>query len=160
MSILPPTGPVPPGGFTELLERPFLERRAEKALPPPLETFAGSQRYRKSAPSPSLTASLTSEAPRARVLTGAGHDPADPVWKAAKEFEALMLSEMFTHMFSGIKSDGLFGGGHAEETYRTFLMQSYGESVAENGGIGLAEAVYRDIARTYGGGGRGEDQTS
>ena len=29
-----------------------------------------------------------------------------------------------------------------------------------NGGIGLAEAVYRDIARTYGGGGRGEDQTS
>ena len=48
-------------------------------------------------------------------------------------------------MFSGIKTDGLFGGGHGEEVFRSMMLQEYGKSVAQRGGFGIADAVQRQI---------------
>lgn len=142
---------LPPQGFDALLEKPRLKPLGAKAEPPPLESFARSHGPGRPARS---AANAPNEMPllhtgRAQVLSRRAADPADPLWKAAQEFEALMLTQMFEAMFAGVKSEGLFGGGHAERTYRTFLMHSYGESVVESGGVGIAEAVYRDIAQAY-----------
>ncbi|MBM3546432.1 MAG: chemotaxis protein [Alphaproteobacteria bacterium] len=65
--------------------------------------------------------------------------------KTGQEFESMFLSQMLSHMFSGIKADGLFGGGHAEETYRSLLVDEYGKSISKAGGIGIADQVVRSV---------------
>ncbi len=67
---------------------------------------------------------------------------------AAEEFEAFFLSQVLDSMFKGIKSDGMFGGGHGEAVYRPMMMQEYGKLIAERGGIGLADAVMRELLTT------------
>ena len=65
--------------------------------------------------------------------------------KTAQDFESFFLSQMFSSMFQGVKTDGPFGGGHGEDMFRGMLMQEYGKSVAQKGGIGIADAVYKQI---------------
>jgi Rod binding domain-containing protein len=67
--------------------------------------------------------------------------------KAAEEFEAMFLSQMFGHIFDGIKTDGPFGGGHAEKMYRSLLVDEYGKTMAHAGGIGIADKVMKEILR-------------
>lgn len=61
--------------------------------------------------------------------------------RAAKDFEAVFLSEMMKPMFDGLKSDGMFGGGHAEEIFRSVMIQEYGKMVADTGRVGIADHV-------------------
>ena len=67
--------------------------------------------------------------------------------KAAVDFEGMFLSEMMRPMFEGLKTDGLFGGGHAEEVFRSMMLEHYGKSMARAGGIGLADSVYRTMLK-------------
>jgi flagellar protein FlgJ len=67
--------------------------------------------------------------------------------KTAEDFEAFFLSQTFEQMFSSVAPDALFGGGSAEEAYRSMLFQEYGKAVAKSGGIGLADAVQREILK-------------
>ncbi len=60
---------------------------------------------------------------------------------AAQEFEAVFVSEMIKPMFSGIKTDGLFGGGQAEETFRSMMIQEYGKLISQTGQIGISTHV-------------------
>lgn len=64
---------------------------------------------------------------------------------AAKDFEAVFLSQMLSHMFAGIETDGMFGGGHSEDIYRSMMVQEYGKILAESGGIGLSDALKAEI---------------
>jgi flagellar protein FlgJ len=57
---------------------------------------------------------------------------------AAKDFEAMFISEMMSHMFSGLETDPVFGGGEGEEMFRSLLVQEYGKQMASNKGIGLS----------------------
>jgi len=66
---------------------------------------------------------------------------------AGEEFEAFFIAQMLEHMFNGIKADHPFGGGQGEETYRSLLTQEYGKVVTRNGGIGIADAVAREILK-------------
>lgn len=85
----------------------------------------------------------------ARLSGGAGMPPATPgdagARATARDFEAVFLSAMFKEMFAGLDADGPFGGGYGEEVYRELLADEYAGQVARNGGIGLAEAVYREM---------------
>jgi len=67
--------------------------------------------------------------------------------KAAQEFEAVFLSQMMEHMFKGVRTDGPFGGGKAEDIFRTFMTQEYGKVMAASGGVGIADAVKREMLR-------------
>ena len=58
--------------------------------------------------------------------------------KVGKQFEAQFVSQMFQHMFEGIKTDGIFGGGSGEEMFRSLLIDEYGKMVANKGGAGAA----------------------
>jgi len=66
---------------------------------------------------------------------------------AAENFEAFFLSQSMDSMFQGINSDSLFGGGQSENVYRSLLNQEYAKVAAKSGGIGIADAVQREILR-------------
>jgi Rod binding domain-containing protein len=68
----------------------------------------------------------------------------------AREFERMFLSEMLRPMFEGIETDGMFGGGAAEEVYRPLLIDRYAEQAAASGGVGIADAVLKEILRMQG----------
>lgn len=65
----------------------------------------------------------------------------------AKNFEAMFMTQMLGHMFSGIEQEnGVFGGGHAESMFRPMLLEEYGKMIANRGnGIGLADHVTRSL---------------
>lgn len=65
--------------------------------------------------------------------------------KAAQDFEAMFLSQMLQQMFTGIRSDGLFGGGQGEEMFRSLLIDEYGKDMAKRGGIGIAGAIQSSL---------------
>ena len=74
------------------------------------------------------------------------NDPA-AARKTAEDFEAFYLAQAMDSMFAGINSDALFGGGSSESVYRSLLLQEYAKVAAKNGGIGIADAVQREILR-------------
>lgn len=70
-----------------------------------------------------------------------GNAKLESIDKASKEFEAMFLSEMLNHMFSGIEVDPEFGGGHGEEMFRSLLVNEYGKQISKGPGIGIASKV-------------------
>lgn len=66
---------------------------------------------------------------------------------ASKEFEAVFVSQMLNHMFEGIETDGMFGGGHAEDIYRSMQIQEYGKIITQSGGIGVADAIKAEMIK-------------
>ena len=62
---------------------------------------------------------------------------------AAKDFEAVFLSEMFSHMFEGIKPDAMFGGGQGEKMFSGMIVQQYGKIMANGKGIGIADQLQK-----------------
>ncbi|SMF67887.1 Rod binding protein [Tistlia consotensis] len=75
------------------------------------------------------------------------HASKTQIEKTARDFEGMFLSEMLKPMFEGIKTDGMFGGGQAEDTYRGMLIQEYGKSIAQAGGIGLADEIAQEMLK-------------
>jgi flagellar protein FlgJ len=62
---------------------------------------------------------------------------------AAKDFEAVFISEMMSHMFEGISSDPMFGGGSGEDMFHGMLVQEYGKEMAKGQGIGISDALQK-----------------
>jgi Rod binding domain-containing protein len=67
--------------------------------------------------------------------------------KVAQDFEAFFLAQAMDSMFAGIESDKLFGGGQGENVYKSLLSQEYAKVAAKSGGVGIADAVQREIIR-------------
>jgi Rod binding domain-containing protein len=64
---------------------------------------------------------------------------------AAEEFEGVFLTTMLEGMFEGLKTDAPFGGGNSEKTYRSLLVGEYAKQLSQNGGLGLADHITRDL---------------
>ena len=69
----------------------------------------------------------------------------------AQEFEGVMLNELLAPMFEGLQTDGLGGGGQGEEMFRPMLVDQYAKGMAARGGIGVADAVLKELVRMQGG---------
>ncbi len=52
---------------------------------------------------------------------------------------------MFQQMFTATEGEGPMGGGAGAGVWRSFLTDEFAKSFAKNGGIGLAEPVYRSL---------------
>ncbi|WP_120496232.1 rod-binding protein [Kiloniella sp. EL199] len=65
----------------------------------------------------------------------------------AKDFEAVFLTQMLTPIFESLPTDGPMGGGSGEKIFRSLMVQEYGKSLAESGGVGISDAVYREIMK-------------
>lgn len=69
----------------------------------------------------------------------------DAIKKTAMEFEAMYLSQMLRPMFESIETDGPFGGGSAEKMWKSLQIDEYGKAVSNAGGVGIADAVMREM---------------
>ncbi len=67
--------------------------------------------------------------------------------EAAEDFEAVFLAQMLAPMFAGLEADGPFSGGQSESVYRSLLIEEYGKAMARNGGVGIADAVERELLK-------------
>jgi Rod binding domain-containing protein len=70
--------------------------------------------------------------------------------QVAQQFERMFITEMLQPMFSGIETDGPFGGGQGEDVFRPMLIDQYADAVAKGGGVGIADAVLKEILRLQG----------
>jgi peptidoglycan hydrolase FlgJ len=66
---------------------------------------------------------------------------------AAENFESFFVGQMLEYMWEGVEVDPMFGGGHAEEMWRSMLNQEYGKHVAKSGGVGIANNVMTSMLR-------------
>jgi peptidoglycan hydrolase FlgJ len=69
---------------------------------------------------------------------------------AAQEFESVFMSQMLEHMFSGTETNEMFGGGQAEDIYRSMMIDEYGKLMAKRGGIGIADHVTWQLLQEQG----------
>lgn len=88
------------------------------------------------APSPALI----------RPLATPALDPAR-ARQTAEQFETAFLSQMLKPMFEGLSTEAPFGGGHAEETWRGFLVEEMARHTVRAGGIGLADQVMAQMLK-------------
>ena len=90
----------------------------------------------------------STQAPSAAPTTPAA-GTADPTAarKTAEDFEAFFLSQSMESMLAGINGDSVTGGGQSETVYRSLLLQQYAKVAAKSGGVGIADAVQREILR-------------
>ncbi|MFW2545326.1 rod-binding protein [Primorskyibacter sp. 2E107] len=63
---------------------------------------------------------------------------------AAQELEASFLAEMLRSAGVG-KTPEAFGGGAGEDQFSSFLVQEQARAMAAQGGIGLADALYKSM---------------
>ncbi len=70
--------------------------------------------------------------------------------EVAQQFERMFISEMLAPMFQGLETDGPFGGGSAESTFRPMLIDQYADAIAKGGGVGIADSVLKEILRMQG----------
>lgn len=72
------------------------------------------------------------------------------ITKQSKDLEAVLLSTMIEPMFPDGKHSDLYGGGMGSDIFRTMLIQEYGKTFADAGGIGLAKNIEKEVRRHKG----------
>lgn len=65
--------------------------------------------------------------------------------ETAQDFEAFFLSQALQPMFANIEPASPFGGGTGDEIWRSMQVDEYGKALAKNGGIGIADAVMKQL---------------
>jgi Rod binding domain-containing protein len=73
-------------------------------------------------------------------------DPAKAA-HVAKEYESVFIAQFLGSMFSGIKSDGMFGGGQGEEMFRSMMVDQYAKGLTARGGFGLAASMQAELLK-------------
>jgi flagellar protein FlgJ len=72
----------------------------------------------------------------------------DKLHRQAVDLEGVFLNTLMKEMFSSIDTnEESFGGGFAEETWRGMQAEHVANSLAEQGGIGLADNLMSDLLR-------------
>jgi flagellar protein FlgJ len=71
----------------------------------------------------------------------------DKAKQVSEQFESFFVYQLLESMSAGLKTDGPFGGGSAEKTWRSMQNEQYGKAITGKGGIGLGDAIYRQIQR-------------
>lgn len=74
----------------------------------------------------------------------------EQVKKTAEEFESFFIGQMLEYMNTDIDGQGLFGGGHAEDVWRSMLNQEYGKEIAKSSSLGVADSVMRSMLQAQG----------
>ncbi|MBL6076633.1 rod-binding protein [Belnapia sp. T18] len=79
--------------------------------------------------------------------------------RAAQAFEAQALGQMLQSIFATLPK-GRFGGGAAEAQWQPMLVDEMAKACSRSGhGLGLGDAVLREMLRWQAAGARTEDQS-
>lgn len=73
--------------------------------------------------------------------------PAGQVKETARQFEAFFIHQMLEHMSEGIESPEVYGGGSAENIFRSMLNEKIADEVSHNSNLGIAETIEKQIQR-------------
>ena len=65
--------------------------------------------------------------------------------RAAEEFEAAFVGQLLGGMLGATTAGGSTGGG--EDPFAAMLRDEYGKLIARRGGLGVAQAVLRELVR-------------
>ena len=66
--------------------------------------------------------------------------------RQAEDLEGVFLNTLTKQMFSSIKTDkSAFGGGFGEETWRSMQSEQLANTMAQNGGLGIADQMMGDL---------------
>lgn len=65
--------------------------------------------------------------------------------EVARQFESIFLMQVLETMSSGVEADPMFGGGAGDKIYRSMFNEQTANAISSNGGIGVADAVYRSM---------------
>ena len=66
-----------------------------------------------------------------------------------QQYEGLVLAKMLEQIFENQEPDPLTGGGFAEETLNSFLIQEYATKIAENGKLNLTKDIKNQLLNKY-----------
>jgi Rod binding domain-containing protein len=68
--------------------------------------------------------------------------------KASRDFEAMFLEQMLERVFTSVGEEGPLGdSGAGGSVYRSMLVKEYAGQMTRSGGVGVADAVYREMLR-------------
>jgi flagellar protein FlgJ len=70
----------------------------------------------------------------------------DALRHAAQEFEAIFLAQVLGTMTQGIAGDDLLGGGQ-DDVFHDMLNEEIAKLISRSGGIGVADAVLREMLK-------------
>jgi peptidoglycan hydrolase FlgJ len=93
-----------------------------------------------------------SPAPRAGFLPAPAPSPSPEdlrIRRTARAFESSVIATMVESMLATGEVE-TFGGGHAEQMWRSFQARAIADQIAAQGGIGIARSV-EGAMRAYGG---------
>lgn len=80
----------------------------------------------------------------AQTRTAVQTSESDAALKAvAKDFEASFIAQMLTH--SGLAESMTSGEGKMASAFGTFYVEQLAERMADSGGIGMADSIYRQL---------------
>lgn len=66
--------------------------------------------------------------------------------KACKNFEAIILQQLLTAMRKSVPKSGLLDSGFSQDMYQSMHDESLAQEMANGKGIGLADALYRQLS--------------
>lgn len=89
--------------------------------------------------------SVSSQKDPFSALSGLDIKDKPSVRAAAEDFESVFLNNMLQSMFTGLENGGTWGSGEGAEAWQGLMINEYAESITKAGGIGLAEAVEREL---------------
>jgi flagellar protein FlgJ len=73
-------------------------------------------------------------------------DKSSKLYKVSQEFEAIFIKQMLNVMRKSVDKTGLLDGGMAEEIFEDLLYDEYAKKMAESGGFGISEMIYRQLS--------------
>ncbi len=65
--------------------------------------------------------------------------------KACADFEGIFLNQMIQTMRKTIPEGGIFGKSHQSDMYETIFLQEISIKLARERGLGLGDALYRQV---------------
>lgn len=74
----------------------------------------------------------------------------DEARKASREFESFLLYYLIKTMRETVQESDLFGNRRSEQVYRTMLDEQIANRLAERGGLGIGDVIYRQIGEEGG----------
>lgn len=89
---------------------------------------------------------LEKSSPKVKVMTDAEIAQRNKEIKdASVQFEAMLLKMMYNEMWKTVPKNEFFGDDNAMEIYRDMYNEELTKAMANGGGIGLADFIYRQL---------------
>ncbi|MGE5633129.1 MAG: rod-binding protein [Caulobacteraceae bacterium] len=77
--------------------------------------------------------------------------------KACSDLESIFLNMMFKQMRSTIQKSDLLEDDSSEEMYEDMLYENYANEISKGKGVGLADMLYKQLAKSMGKESEGND---